>query len=245
MSDPQTWDIWRDSKKKSSFLEVGLREVFTTGFRKHCLHPAPLLVLIFSICSTDLGKLLKVEILGLLPEILTQEAQGGAPPWNPHFIIYSDASLETDFLDGHWRIRPSRDSQPGCCLIALEHFRNTDAWAPPRIHYTRISGGRAWELSSLAAPKQFWCAPWARLLAMQLTYLGRNWHLTAHMEAVMFTYNLGCLLKPHNNLWVWYNYPCFIVEKNRGSEKSCMINLRTYILCMLEPALDFGAKDLF
>lgn len=99
----------------------------------------------------------------------------------------------------HWRRRPSFDSQPGCCLIALKHFRNTDAWAPPQIHYTRISGGRAWELSSLEAPRQFWCVAWARLLARQLTYLGRNWRLTAHVKAVMFTDNLECLLKPHNN----------------------------------------------
>lgn len=62
-------------------------------------YTCPLLVLNFSICPTDLGKLLTVEIWGLLPEILTQEAQGGALPWNPHFAINPSASVETDFLD--------------------------------------------------------------------------------------------------------------------------------------------------
>ena len=37
-----------------------------------------------------------MEIWGLLPEILTQEAEGGALPWNPRFTLNPGDSVETE-----------------------------------------------------------------------------------------------------------------------------------------------------
>lgn len=138
------------------------------------------------------------------------------------------------------------DSQPWLLFrIAQEHLKNTDAWAPPQVHYTRISGGRAWELCLLTIPRQFWHIAWVKKILARhgLSMLKLAFSCTQGDHGVYLQFKVFNF-KQLTILWLWYNYTHFIGEKSEA-QKNCTNNLRSYILWMLEPVLDSGAKDLF